>query len=252
MNQMELDALRKEDEIRTRPKVVSTMQQIFKQALPRPSSRHVVTPPWPTFKPIRPQSIPPWVARRRVTFRDISWIQKGCEVASVNERFDGDDWDQNASRVFQVPMKVIDERIEAETDDVMLPLRERHQWASRDFRPAGPTIASNASPSDVEGAARGLWGQALKPRPIAWTPNALYHFQLTTDLKIQVISADTRASLARQKGVDEVSVSIVMVHGRAQFREKNSILRRDVGSHGIIDAWWAATHDCGHEIGLLQ
>jgi hypothetical protein len=31
-----------------------------------------------------------------------------------------------------------------------------------------------------------------------------------------------------------------MVNDRDQFREKNIMIRRNIGAHGIVDAWWNA------------
>jgi hypothetical protein len=74
-------------------------------------------------------------------------------------------------------------------------------------------------------------------KPAVWTPNAVYHLKLKADLAVPVISAETRANLARQEGTDEVSVSTIMVDGKDQFRMENVMLGRDVDKHSIIGAW---------------
>jgi hypothetical protein len=62
---------------------------------------------------------PRWGAKIKIVFVDINWIQRKTEVAYVNERREGDNWDKDASRVFQVRMKVTDERVEVEMDDIL-------------------------------------------------------------------------------------------------------------------------------------
>jgi hypothetical protein len=82
----------------------------------------------------------------------------------------------------------------------------------------------------------GCSGQLKEPKPITWTPNAGYHIELITGLQVPVLSAETRANLDMEDGFDVIPVSLVMVDGRAQFREENVMLRRDSGNHPIIDA----------------
>jgi hypothetical protein len=97
---MKLDALRKEDEIRTRTKVAPTMQHVFQQAQPCPNSRDVTSTPWPVFQPPKPQSTPSWGAQVKVAFRDISGLQSKYKMAFVRTRRDGDNWDRDATQVF--------------------------------------------------------------------------------------------------------------------------------------------------------
>jgi hypothetical protein len=94
MLEMKLATLRKEDEIRVRPPVAPTMQQVFKQALPRSSPGNALAKQWPapqTFVSPQPQSTPPWGAQVEVVFRDISGIHRKTEVAYVRKMREGDD-----------------------------------------------------------------------------------------------------------------------------------------------------------------
>jgi hypothetical protein len=69
--------------------------------------------------------------------------------------------------------------------------------------------------------------QFMIPKPIIWTPNAVYSMELATDLPVPVISAETRANRDREAGADVVPVSLSMVDGHDQFREHDVSLRRD-------------------------
>jgi hypothetical protein len=44
-------------------------------------------------------------------------MKKWFEVAHVNRRCEGHSWDRDASQVFKLPVKAIDERIEVEIQD---------------------------------------------------------------------------------------------------------------------------------------
>jgi hypothetical protein len=63
--------------------------------------------------------MPSWEAQIKVVFRDMSRIQKKTEVAHTHKYRDNDNWEQSASRVFAVPMKITDERTMVETNDVL-------------------------------------------------------------------------------------------------------------------------------------
>jgi hypothetical protein len=135
----------------------------------------------------------PWGAQIKATFRDISGIQKNCEMVFINKRREGDNWDRDATRVFHLPIKVIDKRTDVETDDVItcqpdydapsqgatptkfarLPTSKISHQITIGIELKGGTaelsIASDASTRTVEDKARILWGQAAKsvePPPI--------------------------------------------------------------------------------------
>jgi hypothetical protein len=121
MEQMKLDALRKEDEIRARPKppMVPSMPQVLKQAPRRPISRDE-TAVWPTFQPPPHQShfrlAGHW--SRRYSGTPVE-SRRGARLRSSRKWQEGDDWDKDGAQVFEVAMKVIDERIEVETDGML-------------------------------------------------------------------------------------------------------------------------------------
>jgi hypothetical protein len=119
MEEMKLDKLREEDEIQRKPVSSPSMQMLFKQGPPLPVSREVSLRPSAVFLPPKPQPVPSWGDQVKITFRDISGMQKKQEVAFVNQFRQNDNWPRDASRVFQLPMNVIDERTSVETDDVL-------------------------------------------------------------------------------------------------------------------------------------
>jgi hypothetical protein len=225
MEQTKLHPLRQEDEIRAnpKPKAPPTMQQVLKHDPPLPSSRDVTPTVWLTFLPPKPQSTPPWSAQTKVTFRGISGIQSKCQLAFVSKRQDGDNWDKDATSVFHLQMKLIDERTEVETDHVFTcrPDYDANTTGTTmvtftklsTSAPSHPvaikvelnghvkelSISSNASQGSVTTEARTILGQAVTfkgPKPIVWTPNATCHFELKMDLAVPVISAEARANLA--------------------------------------------------------
>jgi hypothetical protein len=53
-----------------------------------------------------------------VIFRDVSGMLAKTEIAYINKHRQGENWDRDASRVFQLPMKVIDERTFVEAEDI--------------------------------------------------------------------------------------------------------------------------------------
>jgi hypothetical protein len=119
MKEMKLDELRKGDEIQPRPTAPRTMKMLFQQGQPRPASRDAMSlPPLAVFLPPKPQTDPSWGAQVKTRFRDISGMQRKCEVAYINKNRQVDNWDRDYSQVFQLPMVVIDERTSVEADDV--------------------------------------------------------------------------------------------------------------------------------------
>jgi hypothetical protein len=75
-------------------------------------------------------------------------------------------------------------------------------------------ITSNPSVKNVQNASSKVWGQVMhfeKPKSTVRRPNVTYQFELKTKLAVPVIEAETKTSLARQEGSDEVKVSIIVV-----------------------------------------
>jgi hypothetical protein len=183
MKEMPLDRLRQEDEIQTRPMHSQTMKMVFQQAPLSPAWRDALSlPPSKVFLPPMRQTLPPLGAQVKVTFSDISGMQRKTDVASIDRNRQGDNFDRDASRVFQLSMKVTDGRTFVETDDVLncqldydaspqsgSPLSFKRLPTSSAGTPIGiriellgqvvrVQIASNSSPNAVEDKAKLLWG----------------------------------------------------------------------------------------------
>jgi hypothetical protein len=103
LEQMKLEVLRKEDEIRAQMRFTIAMAYVLAQASPKAVSRDAL-PLAQTFLPPTPQVTPQWGTKINVTFRDVSGIQKKARSAWVDLSRDGDNWDRTASQLFGVPM----------------------------------------------------------------------------------------------------------------------------------------------------
>jgi hypothetical protein len=273
LEQMKLDKLRKEDKIQRRPTPPPKMQTILRQVTPRPVSRDALSlPPSMVFLPPKPETPPKWGAQVKVVFRDIRGMQRKTEVAFINKYRQNDNWDRDASRVFQLLMKVIDERTFVEAEDVLACRPDNdtppQNAAPMSFKdpPTSPVgapiairlerwgqvvpvhIASNSSPKAVEDKGRLLCGQAVEfkeSRTITWIPNKVYHMQCATSLPVSIVTADVRANISKP-GPVQVECSVIVVDGRDQFREDHVFLQNNATAREIMNAWTSAVLHSGN------
>jgi hypothetical protein len=95
-----------------------------------------------------------------------------------------------------------------------------------------------------------IWGQAVrikKLKCLGWTPNVKYEYEMKKKLAVPVVSAETRANLARSENGDEVNVSIAVVDGKDKFKEKEVAIRRNATEQDIVDARFGAAVTGKHE-----
>jgi hypothetical protein len=209
MEQMKLEALRVEDELKISQKL-NAIQWTMADLPPRPASRDVL-PLAQVFANPPPESVSKWGEEMEVHFEDVSGTQVSTPIGYVYTTKEGERWDRAASEAFGIPMHIVDPRTELKgMENVILKCKpvfgEDEMTAPilaagrRQFRGGTsyqvhiklqfkdrmvPLEVLNSSPAEyVEFQARVHFGAVVEfnqPKPTTWTPGRIYHMRRATD-----------------------------------------------------------------------
>jgi hypothetical protein len=110
LEQMKLEALRAEDEIKMQQKL-NAIQWTMEDVPPRPASIELPTLEQ-AFKCPPPESVSKWGEEIEVKFEDISGTQGSQPTGYVFGKREGTQWDKAATDAFGIPMQITDSRTE--------------------------------------------------------------------------------------------------------------------------------------------
>jgi hypothetical protein len=205
----------------------------------------------------------------KVTFRDITGIQKKAKDAYVHPIRKGDDWERADAWVFGIPMKVTDEPMSAQTDDILTcePLYDDAAigTTSTGFKKLATLtagipvaiqvcfngqrlalqIANNAPQIAVLNQVRARFGQEVEfapHQPLPWVPNKVYLLRPVSATSDPIITQGTRNELAG----DKIPVNIMLLLGDNQYREVDVMIPTVATGRGIVNAWWRTIEERRH------
>jgi hypothetical protein len=108
LEQMKLEKLRAEDELKMQQKM-NSIRWTMADLPPRPASRDFL-PPAQAFANPPPESVSKWGEEMEVRFEDVSGTQGSAGYVYATK--EGERWNRAASEAFGIPMHVVDSRTE--------------------------------------------------------------------------------------------------------------------------------------------
>jgi hypothetical protein len=262
LEQMKLEALRAEDELKNQQKL-HAIQWTMADLPPRPTSRELPTLEQ-AFSYPPPESGSKWGEEIEVRFDDISGTQGSKPTGYVYATKEGTRWDRAATEAFGIPMQVVDTRMELKGDsDVVLKCRpvfgtdEMTAPVSapgrRQFRPGTgypvhiklqfkdrmvPLEVPSSCPAGyVEFQARIHFGAVVEfnqPKPTTWTPGRIYQMK-------RVKTPQSRGlTFQSTPPSNEVKVKMTVKCSRVSVSIPNIVIPKVASARDVLNAWWTA------------
>jgi hypothetical protein len=262
LEQMKLEALRAEDELKNQQKL-HAIQWTMADLPPRPASREVLTLTQVFTNP-PPESLSKWGEDIAVRFEDISGTQGSRPTGCVYTTKEGERWERAASEAFGIPMQVVDTRTDIEgesdvvlkcrpvfgTDEMTAPISApgRRQFMAGTSYPVHIKlqfkdrnvpleVLSSAPTGCVELQARIHFGAVVEfsqPKPTSWTPGRIYQMRRVTS------SQERRGTSQATPPGSDVKVRMTVKYSRVRVSIPNITLPRTASARDVINAWLAA------------